>query len=159
MPEGYNKITRKPGTLKNPLATALPVSPEVATKIKISLSSLRCKYAISRAIKRAPKSLKANVGPWNNSSTNKSSLNGCNGASKSKASCTISRKAVSGTSSFRNKRAISNAISRKLMFGRYFRISDSRRGISIGMNSPPSGAKPLKTASFNETRNFVFFVE
>ena len=38
-PEGYKTITRIPGTSKKPLATALPVSPEVATRITISRST------------------------------------------------------------------------------------------------------------------------
>ena len=60
-------MTRVPGRPKKACATALPVSPEVATSTVRGVSSaLRC--AISRAMTRAPTSLKANVGPWKSSS-------------------------------------------------------------------------------------------
>ena len=52
-----------------------------------SLATNTCKHF---AIKRAPKSLNANVGPWNNSKIARSGLIGCNKAGKLKASVTIS---------------------------------------------------------------------
>lgn len=57
---------------QKPLATALPVSPEVATSTFTCFRpSFRMKYPNKRAINRPPTSLKANVGPW------KSSRNRC----------------------------------------------------------------------------------
>ena len=66
-PSGNSTITRVPATPKNACATALPVSPDVATRT-VSGASPLLKWAISRAMTRAPTSLKANVGPWNSSS-------------------------------------------------------------------------------------------
>ena len=68
-PSGYKIVTSSPGTLWNALPTAEPVSPDVATRMWRGLSSLRLKYDITRAIKRAPKSLNAHVGPWKSSRT------------------------------------------------------------------------------------------
>ena len=51
-------------------ATALPVSPDVATRI-VKARSPSWSAAISCAITRAPTSLKANVGPWKSSTTYK----------------------------------------------------------------------------------------
>ena len=63
-PLGYKTNTRMPGTPKNPFATALPVSPDVATKTLTYFSPfLRMKCPNRRAIKRPPTSLNANVGP------------------------------------------------------------------------------------------------
>lgn len=60
---GYKITTRTPFTPKNPLATAPPVSPEVATKTVTSFELFALKYPKHRAIKRAPTSLNAIVGP------------------------------------------------------------------------------------------------
>ena len=62
-PDGYKIFTSTPFTPKNPLATALPVSPDVATKIQRFWSSSSLKTDTSLAINLAPKSLKAMVGP------------------------------------------------------------------------------------------------
>src|SRR6266478_1403720 len=53
--EGYRITTRIPGTRKNPCATALPVSPEVATSTVSVRDSPRTKYPISRAVQRGRK--------------------------------------------------------------------------------------------------------
>ena len=55
--------TSTPSTPKKLLATALPVSPDVATNTVVFLSEFLEKYPKQRLKKRAPTSLKARVGP------------------------------------------------------------------------------------------------
>ena len=62
-PLGYKITTSTPLTPKKPLATAPPVSPDVATKTVTFLELYLLKYAKHLAINRAPTSLKAIVGP------------------------------------------------------------------------------------------------
>ena len=81
-------------------ATAPPVSPEVATSIVVNEDSflLFTNSDIVEARKRAPKSLKAAVGPWNNSRTEYStspSLYSFETTGKLKAWLTISFKSSS----------------------------------------------------------------
>ncbi|MPM47258.1 hypothetical protein SDC9_93966 [bioreactor metagenome] len=74
-----------PGTLWKLLATALPVSPEVAARIILSLSDSLAIEANTPAMNLAPTSLKARVGPWNSSRTLKSLPRFFNSISKSNA--------------------------------------------------------------------------
>ena len=62
--EGYKITTFIPSTPEKPFATAPPVSPEVATKI-VNLFWFKMEKDLAKNL--AAKSLKARVGPWNNS--------------------------------------------------------------------------------------------
>ena len=62
-PFGYRSTTRTSSIPANPSATALPVSPDVATRIVSRSSESSRKCPMSRAIVRAPKSLNESVGP------------------------------------------------------------------------------------------------
>ena len=86
-----------PATPWNACATAPPVSPEVATSTTSRWWRSRPNQAISRAINRAPKSLKASVGPWNNSSTEIPGATGTSGTGKSRASSHIRSSSGGGT--------------------------------------------------------------
>ena len=126
----------------NAWATAAPVSPDVAVKIVTFLFSLNaCKHL---AIKRAPKSLKASVGPWNNSNIARFSLIGCICAGKLKASVTISVNCSSVKSSLTNGY---NTLTLRSTIGSASKASIlSKRGNSSGKNNPWLRPKPCFTA-------------
>src|SRR6266404_4861305 len=148
--EGYRITTRIPGTLKNPCATALPVSPEVATNTVNCRSSPRTKYPISRAMNRAPKSLNASVGPWNSSRMCSPGDSETIFTGKLIASLTICHNNSSGTSGVANgfttrKQTSVNGSARNSSSS-----SGERRAISAGIYNPPSGASPRNTAPRSE---------
>ena len=63
--------TSMPALPWNAWATALPVSPEVATSTWMRVPSVATKASIAAARNCAPKSLKAQVGPWKSSSSHR----------------------------------------------------------------------------------------
>ena len=73
-------------------ATALPVSPEVATRITAFRPSPASSSSMAAAWKQAPKSLKAQVGPWNSSSSRRPGVSGLRTGSKSKAAAHDARR-------------------------------------------------------------------
>src|SRR5215472_18583599 len=103
-----------------------------------------------RAIKRAPKSLKARVGPWKSSSMWSAGESETSFTGKLIASATICQSTSSGTSGVANGFTTRKQTSVK---GRRRNSSSSSavcRAISAGMYKPPSGARPRKTAPRKE---------
>ena len=142
-PSGYSTITRSPGWRWNAAATAAPVSPDVATRIVSGLASLRRTRAMLAARKRAPKSLKAAVGPWNNSSTWSAGVPSArSGAGKSNASRQIDPSSPSRASPAKNGASSVAAVSAMSRPGARSRDG----GNASGTYRPPSGARPAAMA-------------
>src|SRR5213082_2737129 len=146
-PLGKSTATSTPGRWWKAAATAPPVSPEVATRMVSGRSAPWRRQPKQPARKRAPKSLKAAVGPWNSSSTESlpSGTSGTSGAGKSSAS------AASGASSRASgSPSMKGASSRPAMAGSPPAPSKSagaRCGQLRGTLRPPSGASPWSTAA------------
>ena len=136
-----------PGRLWNAWATAPPVSPEVAARMVSGAASLSRSADIMRAMKRAPMSLKACVGPWKSSSMWMPGSTSRRGTGKSSAPCTAWRRMLSATSRPSRWRATTKARSGNVRSARAARSSSGRGGTEAGTKSPPSGAWPRKRAS------------
>ncbi len=141
-PRGNSTTTSMPGRPWNAAATAPPVSPEVATRIVSVRRVSRCSRPRHAARKRAPKSLKAAVGPWKSSSTaaSPSVASGTSGTGKSKASRTIAASSGASTSSSKNgaRKRVATGTSALVPSKSAALLSGKRSGTY----SPPSGARP-----------------
>ena len=140
-------ITSVPSIPKKPEATAPPVSPEVATKTVTFLGLCSLKYPIQRAIKRAPTSLNAMVGPWKSSRVAVLSLILFTGKSKQRVSATIFSNRASGMVPPTNGRITSTPISTMDFVAIAARKSSFNLGVLSGKYNPLSGASPRITAS------------
>ena len=148
-----------PSTPRKPLATAEPVSPDVATStLTCFLPSLRMKYCNSLAMNRAPTSLNASVGPWNSSSEYIFSSTFTAGVSKASVSQTMSLRAFSSTSSPKKACATWQAISWNDILSMSSKKLPDRDFIRSGMYRPLSGARPLTTASSRVASGALPFV-
>ena len=154
---GYSITTLTSLTPRKPLATAAPVSPEVATNTVTLFVLPLLKYSKQRAIKRAPTSLNAMVGPWNSSRVDMFLLSDTIGKSKDRVSSIIFFRIPSGISGVTNCFIASKAIStsdRVSMFSK----NDFDKGVVFsGKYSPLSSANPLITASLKDTSSAFLF--
>ncbi len=146
-PSGYRATTRMPGWRWNAAATAAPVSPDVATRIVNGRASARGSRRRQAARKRAPKSLNAQVGPWNSSSI---AVSGCaasgrNGASNVKASAQMAGSSPASASPAKNGASRVAAVSASVPCGS--NAAGSIDGNASGTYRPPSGASPAAIAS------------
>jgi hypothetical protein len=102
-----------------------------------------CSRRMQAARNRAPKSLKAAVGPWNSSSTKSPrSRSGTSGAGKVNASASIAGSSLSRRSPAKKGASIASAES-----GRVAPRGVPPGGSLAGTKSPPSGAVPPSKAS------------
>ena len=138
---------RTPSTSWKPSRAALPVSPEVAVRMRMSFSMpLTVFAAVSSwgSMDRAT-SLKAEVGPRNSSSTPKSPT-GTVGVRSSVSNLPVyarfTSSGISGISGSRAERIFVD-ISIELPFRQAFQ---SKAGKLSGIYRPPSGARPCRTA-------------
>src|SRR6266480_876607 len=146
-PLGYSTATSTPGRSWKAAATAPPVSPEVATRMVSARSPRPRRRAKQAARKRAPKSLNAAVGPWNSSST-ESLL--CPGRATSGAGKLNASEASGANSGASGSPATNGASSRTATLARSSAPSNcggASRGQPTGTYSPPSGARPWRTAA------------
>src|SRR5437870_10289623 len=101
-------------------------------------------------MKRAPKSLNASVGPWNNSRMCSPGESETSFTGKLIASLTICHSTSSGASGVANGRTTRKHTSVNGSERNSSSSSGEWRAISAGMYRPPSGASPRKTAPRNE---------
>ena len=117
------------------MATALPVSPDVATStwmVRLS-EALRVKCPSRRAMKRAPTSLKASVGPWKSSRAPMLRVTGTTGQSNERVSSTMRCSSAWGMSSPKRASATVQAISWKVMVWMLSKKLSGRTGMRSGM--------------------------
>ena len=152
LPLGYSTNTCTPSTSRKPLATAEPVSPLVATSTLTSPlpsapPALFEKCASILAMKRAPTSLNASVGPWNSSNAQMSPPTLTTGQSKASVSQTILCRSSVAMSSPKKFSATRQAICWNVMPCMFSKKSCGSGFICSGIYRPRSGASPVVTAS------------